>query len=53
MKKIGKFNLIEKHVCTEQCHCGWHITIGGDNVADLVRIQQFLKELSNPNQKGK
>ena len=43
-KKIGKFNLIQKHVCTLICHCGWNIHIGGDNVADLIRIEQFLSE---------
>ncbi len=51
MEKIGKFNLIEKHVCTEQCHCGWNIHLGGENVADLVRIIQFLKKLSKEKEK--
>lgn len=51
MNKIGKFNLLEKHVCTLRCHCGWHIKIGGEDVADLARIYQFLKELSKKENK--
>ncbi len=53
MKKIGKFNLIEKNVCTLQCHCGWNINIGGKNVADLLRIEKFLRELSIHKEKEK
>lgn len=43
MKKIGKFNYLEKKVCKLKCDCGWHITIGGDNKNDLVEIKKFLK----------
>ncbi len=51
MEKIGKFYYIEKNVCTNACHCGWNITIGGENVGDLVKIEEYLKNISEKGEK--
>lgn len=39
---MENYKIIEKEVCTLDCHCGWHITVGGKNTADLVRLKTFL-----------
>ena len=41
---IGRFNLIEIHVCDlPDCLCGWHMTIGSEDYQDLVALKKFLK----------
>lgn len=42
-KKIGKFNLIEQNICDLGCNCGWNITIGGEDKADLDTIKNYLE----------
>ena len=43
MKKLGKFNLIQEHICSLHCNCGWNIQIGGEDKKDLIKIKKFLK----------
>lgn len=45
MKKLGKFNLIDQNICHLNCNCGWNITIGGKDIADLKKIKEFIKSL--------